>query len=312
MMAQDGDRSPRGAALLPALLIAIALPLAASRPAHAAPLVYEPFVYSAGTVLHGVTATGTNLTGTYASYAINPTPEQTITVRSPGLGFGNLVGAPAATGNRISDVFDGVAAAATVSVAQPVSVGSGETIFFSALFTFDDSQNDNHLANIALGDDSTGDLIVFGQGSIGTRNVYIGVDTPTAFTTNEVDNAFSDGDTLFLIGRYFNSAAMGGDTLDLVGYDTADAVTLPSSFDPTDPNASLSLGLSNLDVNLPTVNSITFSIRGLDNNFIDELRIGRTYADVVPEPTMTALLVTCLSAVGLSAWGRRWRAGAPR
>ena len=41
------------------------------------------------------------------------------------------------------------------------------------------------------------------------------------------------------------------------------------------------------------ITSITFTIRGSNNNLIDELRIGRTYGDVlIPEPWALGLLAT--------------------
>lgn len=271
--------------------------------ARAASLVYEPFAYAGGTVLDGVTATGQNLTGTYEPFAITPTPKQTLTVGSPGLDYGNLGGVPSAAGNKVGDKFGGVAAWATVAVDQDVSTAPGETVYWSALFTFDDSQDASHLANIQLSDADTGGSISFGQSSLGSRRLQLGVDTSTTFLTDGVESGFSDGDTLFYVGRYFNSASADGDTLDLIIYDTADSILLPTSFDPTDPNAKAVLGLSNLDIDLTKISSIAFAIRGLDDNFVDELRIGTTYSSVVPEPS-TALLFG-LGLVGLAPLRRR-------
>jgi hypothetical protein len=129
------------------------------------------------------------------------------------------------------------------------------------------------------------------------------VDTSTAFLTDTFNSGFADGDTLFYVGRYVNGAATDGDTLDLIVYDTADAIMLPTSFDTTDPNAHAVLGLSGLDVNLPKISSIYFAVRGLDDNFIDELRIAQSYADVVPEPSTAFLLA--LGLAGLAVRRRR-------
>ena len=52
--------------------------------------------------------------------------------------------------------------------------------------------------------------------------------------------------------------------------------------------------------------SITFTIRGENDNFVDELRIGTSYADVVPEPGTALLLAAGLC--GLATAGRRRRA----
>jgi hypothetical protein len=117
------------------------------------------------------------------------------------------------------------------------------------------------------------------------------------------DGTFSDGQTLLLVGRYLNAAAPGGDRIDLIGYDTADADVLPASFDPTDPQREFAFALEGLDIDLAKITSITFTIRGDANNFIDELRIGDRYASLlVPEPaTLSALL---LGIVGLAARSR--------
>lgn len=286
-----------------AWLPAFALSLVCAGAASAAPLVYEGFVYDAGTVLDGVAPTGDNLTGTYDTFGTM----RPLVVGAPGLDYGNLTGLPSPSGNRLTDTSGGALGHwASVSVDQDVSTAPGETIYFSALFTFDDSVDGGHLANISLGDADTGEVIFFGQG--GGDNVYIGADTFSAFLTDGIVSPYADGDTLLLVGRYFNSAAAGGDTLDMIGYDTATAGALASSFDPTDPNAAFAVGLSNLtptlDIDLAKVSAIQFAIRGADNNFIDELRIGRTYADVVvPEPGTVGLLLVGLAAVARGARG---------
>ena len=58
--------------------------------------------------------------------------------------------------------------------------------------------------------------------------------------------------------------------------------------------------LDGLDIDLVQITSITFTIRGDDNNFVDELRIGDSYASVaVPEPGALAALL--LGIAGLAA-----------
>ncbi len=277
------------------LAVAVVLLLANVDPARSAPLVYEPFDYEDGTGLDDVAATGLNLTGDYVSYALEPTDQQTVWVESPGLGFGNLGDAPSAEGNRAGDPFGGVGSSATAEVDEDVSVGNGEEIYWSVLFTYDDSQDPSHVANVSLDDASTGGAITFGQSAVVTRSVQLGVDTATAFRTDIIGEAFEDGDTLFYVGRYVNSGSPGGDTMDMLVYDTADSITLPETFDLQDPNAIAVLGLSDLDIDLPVISAVSFYLRGEDN-FVDELRVGRTYADVVPEPSAGAGLLAVLAA----------------
>ena len=280
--------------------------LAGIGPAGAAPLVYESFAYDADTQLDETPATGQNLTGDYA--ALGTLPQQVLVVTSPGLDYGSLVGAPTASGNAIVDADPGTAAGATVSVDQDVVVGSGGAIYWSALFTFDDSLNANHLASITLRDDATGDQLVFGEPVVGSGAIRVEANTGATggLVSDGADNSFIDGHTLLLIGRYLDSPALDGDILQLIGYDTADAVVLPSSFDPTDPNLEFAYELAGLDIDFAQITSISFTIRGANNNFIDELRIGSTWADVIPEPATASLLALGLVAMGVGARaGRR-------
>jgi hypothetical protein len=57
---------------------------------------------------------------------------------------------------------------------------------------------------------------------------------------------------LLLIGRYVNSAADNRYTLQSIGYNTANALALPASFNAADPNAHISFALS--DLNIDTAN----------------------------------------------------------
>lgn len=291
---------PRAAAL--ALGAAL---LAGARPAAGTILVYEPFDDPDGTVLDGTPVTGQNLTGTWA--ALGTLPQQKLVVESPGLDYGSLSGAPAASGNRLSDAAGVTAAGGTVTVDQDVMVGPGSAIYWSALFTFDDSLNGNHLANITFTDDDTGDLLFFGEAGVGIRSLRVAASTGVTggLLADGADGAFADGDTLLLVGRYVNGAAADGDSLELVGYDTADAVALPARFDPADPAAMFSYGLLALDIDFAKITSIAFTIRGTDNNVIDELRIGSTYASVIPAPEPTAAPLLLLGGLALLAVRRR-------
>jgi len=292
-----------GASLHGALSAAILAAIAAwAPPAAATLLVYEPFDYPGGMVLDGAPPTGQNLTGPYQGGTLTVLR---LTVESPGLDYGNLIGAPSGVGNRLSQAVGTAANTASVGVDSDVLVGAGTAIFWSALFTLDDSSNGNRLANITFTDDANGDVITFGEPAVGVGGLRVSTSTVATgqLVAAGVDNAFVDGHTLLLVGRYFNGAAPGSDTLDLLVYDTADAEALPAAFDPLDPNAEHAFAIDGLDIDLAAIRSITFTIRGDANNFIDELRIGDSYASVVPEPGTALLLLAGLA--GLAVGGRR-------
>ena len=117
------------------------------------------------------------------------------------------------------------------------------------------------------------------------------------------DNSFIDGHTYWLIGRYFNSASPGADVLELVGYDIATTVEIPGGFDVSDPGAAFGFTLDGLDIDLERITTLQLEIRGTNNNFLDEVRLGNTYADVaIPEPAMPTMLAVAIAGACL---GRR-------
>jgi len=278
-----------------------------SAPAGATLLVYESFDYATG-VVAGATATGQNLTGTYTGSPVPPGFE--LQVASPGLDYGSLVGVPPVAGNRLSQALGTTAASATVQIDSDVGVAPGTAVYFSALFTLDDSANGNHFASITLTDPDNGDSLAFGEAVVGVRALRISattVATGSQLVADSAGEAFTNGQRLFLVGRYTNGAAALADSLEVVAYDTAASISLPSAFDPSDPTAQIALALAGLDLDLAKIGSIDFTIRGSANNFIDELRIGTAYADVVPEPSTAPLLLVGLAGLGLRSARRRRR-----
>ena len=293
---------------VPAVLVTALLCLASST-VRGELLVYEPFDYRDGTVLNELTApNGLNLTGVFE--ALGPLEFQKLSASEPGLGYGNLLGAPSARGNRANDPLGVTPSGATATLDEEIPIGEGDSIYFSALFTLDDSENGNHLARITLTDDASGDAISFGEAAVGLRAIRIEADTAATggLVAEGEDLAFEDGQTLLLIGRYFNSAAALGDRLELVGYDTADAIPLAAAFDPGDPNALFSYGLVDRDLDFERITSVSFTIRGENNNFIDELRIGTTYTSVaaVPEAGTLGLFIAA-TLVAAGSFGRQRR-----
>jgi hypothetical protein len=288
--------------LLQAFRVAVVLSLLTS-PASATLLVYEPFDYVAGTTLTApMTAGGLNLTGMWSAPV---GPFQQLFVAEPGLDYGTLAGLPVPAGNRLSQV-NGVTGSATAAVDADVLVPADTAIYWSALLTLDDTGNENRFANITFADGTTGDLIGFGESVVGVRAIRVDaqtVGTGGTLVASGPDLAFTNGETVLLVGRYLNSAAPQGDRLDLLVYDTDDAEAIAGAFDLLDPAAEHVISLLGRDIDLARIDAIQFEIRGTNNNWIDELRIGTTYADVVPEPHTVVLVAAGLA--GLTAAGRR-------
>ncbi len=278
-----------------AVAAALTTPLCAGAALH----VYEPFDYAAPSILDGTAATGRNLAGAYESLR---TDDFRLRVSTPGLGYGGLVGAPTASGGKLTQLQGTTQDDATVGLAQPIEIAAGGALYFSALFTFDDSSNGNRRAGISLIDGAGGGEITFGETAVGVRALRATANTAATgglVATAGSMGTFSDGQTLLLIGRYENGANPLGDRLELLGYDTAASHVLPATFDPADPNVTLYQNLDEIDIDLSRVSSIRFTIRGDDNNYIDELRIGSSFADVaaIPEPHAWLLMLCGMGVV---------------
>ncbi|RPI42014.1 MAG: hypothetical protein EHM59_18855 [Betaproteobacteria bacterium] len=223
--------------------------LLVATPSPATLFVHEPFDYAAPSILEGLGATGQNLSGAYTPVnAVNTLFK--LRVSSPGLDYGELVGAPGARGHKVTQFGGTGPGDARIALAQPVAIDSGQAIFFSARFTFDDSSNGTHRASIALVDDGTLDEIAFGEPVGGIRALRVAAQTAATGGTLQaagLDRAFENGQSLLLVGRYLNSPAAQGDVLEVIGYDTARANVLPPSYDAGDPNKAIHFRLDGID-----------------------------------------------------------------
>lgn len=263
--------------------------------AEAAPLVYEPFSYDPG-VLAGQTATGQDLTGVYTGTPVPPGSE--LVVAEPGLDFGSLANAPAATGNRVSPSTGMAEASVTIGIDADIMVPSGEGLFASAVLRFDDSTNAGNLAKITLANEQD-ESISF---SVFDNSGYRFFEATTHLVGGGgIGRPIPDGNVLFLIMRFANPATPDDfGTLEVVGYDAVDTDALPSAFAWDDPGAwsGLSTG-SPVGVFIESISSITLTLRGTVN--LDELRIGTSYADVaLPEPGAALLLGSAVTAAALA------------
>lgn len=115
-------------ASLPNRLVRVLAAAGLAVPLHAgaALLVYEPFDYSAPSILNGTSATGRNLAGTYVSDVVNENYQ--LRVSAPGLDYGNLAGAPRVAGAKLTQL-SGTTSNGSVGFAQPVSIPAGSGNF---------------------------------------------------------------------------------------------------------------------------------------------------------------------------------------
>jgi hypothetical protein len=191
--------------------------------------------------------------------------------------------------------------------------GPGTTTYFAALFRLDDTNNRVKRASVHLIDADNGDTITFGEDIAGVRAIRVSAST-VATGGNSVaaaeDTAFENGQTFWMIGRYFNSDVVDGDILQLLAYDIEDSESIASEFDLTDPAADVVLSLSGVTIDLAKISMLRFEVRGASDNFIDELRIGQSFDEVtrglfaaVPEPA-SGIHVLCgiVTAGFLSAY----------
>lgn len=297
-------RSPWRRLIVQGITLACAV---AAPQAPAALHVYEPFDYPAASRLTGTPADALNLTGTYSGSVAFEFYE--LRISNPGLEYGRLAGTPEARGNKLTQFGGTTADAVSVRIEQPITVDPGNALFFSALLTLDDSRNGTHVAGVTLRDDRNGDMLEFGETVAGIRSIRVGAYTAGSggSVVGTTDSPFVDGRTLLMMWRYSNATAAQADSLELIGYDTAVPAVLPPAFDPGDPQKAFHLAARGVDIDLTQVSSISFEIRGADNNFIDELRIGSSYADVaaIPEPHTWLLMVGGIAATAVSVRARR-------
>lgn len=246
-----------------------------ARHSHAALVAYDGFEGSAGSLSGSVTGTGWQ--NAWAGPPATTVVSATLTYSS---GEIHLNGGPLAV--RISPDNDDAAAAR-----QFTNTTSSE-IWFSFLFQPNGlSENDNDFIQFRVGSQnsqtnsaSIGDLSNFdGQN---TFRVRIGSDTTSAGSLSIVDGA-----TYFLVGR------ISTDGPQATNYDQIDLWVNPSTLDLANlgaPNQSIT---GNLGV-APATGLSWFGVRtnaldAADSYLFDELRIGTSYASVVPEPGRAGL-----------------------
>ncbi|HZZ42149.1 MAG TPA: hypothetical protein VFE58_04370 [Tepidisphaeraceae bacterium] len=266
-------------------------------------IVYEPFDYPAGTSITGQSPDG----GTH-SWNYRATASGDVTTVTPASNLALPSPQPAGVGNSLQ--FGGTGETERINIGtNNAGTGSG-VLFYSYAIKVTDlgkitaSQlvggfnNDNSTVG------STNPTVIAAtlwvqptDNTVGDASYHtaynLGISTTSGAATRVFDLAdtYSLGTTLFVIGEYDFSTGFAAATSHLWIYSPTD--TLPDTA-PT-PTVSGTVGATSSQTNLLSFlyyQNNTSSANSFGNNGInvDELRIGTTWTDVVPEPASISLV----------------------
>lgn len=263
-----------------ALVAVFALLVLLTLPARAALIVYESFEsYTAGAAL-SAGAGGTGWTANWSAIA-------GITAESAALTYTN--GAISISGGtrtgQVGSVADNTSAASRQFASQ-----TNSTLYMSMLFSLSAGTTDVDdflhfmFNNDTLNTNSGG----FGDLSQTTTTLDARIGTTNGGTSTLGSTSITLGTTYFLVAKLSKS---------VTNYDRVDLFVNPSTLTEGSPSVTDSADAGISSIAFFTLR--TLAIDATDKYQFDELRIGTTYADVVPEPASTALLAlggfsTCL------------------
>lgn len=256
---------------LPVLVAAFVL----VHPARATLLLYEGFDYATGSNITGQNG-GSGFSG---AWQLGMGGETTNVVGASGLTYPGV----ASTGLAVND---GNTAAHSNLRSWTPSAGlfdDGNVLWFSALVNTSATSSDVRLyfsSNSTVSFGGAGFNIFGGAAAGGTPGVRSEINGGFSPTING-----TPGTTMFIVGRITFS--------DTAGADSITAWLNPASMPTT--------GGVTVNGNITTGASLNMGIRGGGNwqGTFDELRLGTTYADVIPEPATMGLLGLSLGMLSL-------------
>jgi hypothetical protein len=257
-----------------AAAVAVAVPVPAAR---GQLIAYDGFAYPTG----GVNAQngGTGFTGPWAAAATVQVQAGSLTPPAPSAGLpttGNSVSATAA------DPFSPGTATRTLS--QPVDSTPGGTFWMSAVMKGSGADASTTEGELVLSDGAGGGVSV----TTGTdsNNLWSLSDTSTGLfiASSTVPNTTQ---SLLVVRGTFAAA---GDTFDLY-------VNPPLTGSPP-PSAAASITTTHAAGPLGSLQMSHFAFDTVSSTLFDEVRIGRTFADVTAVPEPSALLLAGAAGVG--------------
>jgi hypothetical protein len=188
------------------------------------------------------------------------------------------------------------------------------TVYFSYLFraavTPDPGLVSGDLVGVNLNNDasraSSGGI---GMGNLSSSNpIYAQVvDAADTFTRQQAGPSVVSGQTMFLVGKISRSSNVLGDPSG-VHHDRVDIWVNPTSNDELS-NIALATAFRNSGNNA-VISHLTMSTVGIDAAdfyLIDELRIGSTFADVVPVPEPSLISMCVIAGTSGLIWHSRKR-----
>lgn len=256
--------------------------------AHAAILVHEGFDYTAGTSLGATTNGGTGWGGAW-SVTSGSAPTVDVTQLSPLTNVGasglSVTQSGAATTNSVTRTF-------STAYGTGVTIGSPLTIWLAFEMKGNGSNsNDSYLALLRNSGTAASDEII----RIGRKSGVSGgnITLSTAAGTSPTQTAF--GNVAYNTSTYLMVVKL---ELQRSGAGTGTNVYTANlwSFTGSAPTSEGSLGASVANFTTTTLGSGTGlnALRLVDassgaNSQFDEIRIGTTFIDVIPEPSAAAL-----------------------
>ncbi len=264
-------------------------------PARAALIAYDGFEsYSAGSALAGGSAgngsTGPNgEIGWTGNWATTPPAGGAVTVQSAAVVGG---------GSRAAELDD---TANSINVAnRTFTPQTGSTVYFSVLFDVVGGLNADDFVHFYLGNSTTSNNNSGGFGLVDTGNTKLSAreGTTNGGTTTTGGSSATDavvGTTYLLVGKLSKVSSTNYNRIDLF-------INPVGLTEPGTPDAFQ----AGVDTTISTVS--VFSVRGFnldagDKYQFDEVKVGTTFVDVVPEPATAGLLT--VAAVTLLARRRR-------